>query len=83
VLTKNTSLQSLDLSGNEFSSATIEDILRQLENISSDKRLALIHLTENTPTLNDRRQRQLDDISRSSRTMLVQRLHAEKAAKQA
>jgi hypothetical protein len=81
---KNTSLQSLNLSGNEFSSAMIDDILGQLENVSSDKGLALIHLTENTLALNDHQQRQLvDKISRSFRTMFAQHLDAEKPAKQA
>uniref|UniRef100_A0A7S2Y1W9 NACHT domain-containing protein n=1 Tax=Entomoneis paludosa TaxID=265537 RepID=A0A7S2Y1W9_9STRA len=80
-LLKNTSLQTLDLSGNEFHSRTIDDMLGQLENVAGDKGLALVHLADNTPPLNDRQLHQLDEISRSSRNIMMQRLNAEKEEK--
>ena len=81
-LLKNTSLQSLDLSGNKFSPAKIDDILGQLR-VSENKDLALLHLSDNTPPLNERQMEQLEGILRSSRYALVKRLNADKESQKA
>jgi len=81
-LLKSSSLQVLNLSGNEFHTRTIDDMLGQLANSSNDKGLALVHLSNNTPPLNDRQLQQLDELSQNSRSTMIQRMNAEKEASQ-
>ena len=82
-LMKNTSLQCLNLSGNQFSPETVDDILEQLRHVSSDKGLAIIDLSKNSPPLIERQEIVLEGISRNSRNSVLHRLNAEKEAKKA
>ena len=82
-LMKNTSMHFMNLSGNQFSASIVNDILGQLRHVSSDKGLAIIDLSNNSPQLNEHQERQLESISRSSRNALLHRLNAEKEMKEA
>lgn len=78
---KNAGLQHIDLSGNKFSSGTIDDMLGRLKNISDDAVVPLIDLTNNFPALSEKQQRQLEEIGRSSRNVLLQRFNSENEAR--
>ncbi|KAL7574643.1 hypothetical protein ACA910_002992 [Epithemia clementina (nom. ined.)] len=82
-LMKNSSLRCLDLSGNQFSVATVDDILGQLRQVSSEKGLAIIGFSKNSPPLNEHQERLLESICKASRSVILQRLSAENEAKKA
>jgi hypothetical protein len=72
-LLNNTSLYNLNLSGNKFSSFSIDRILTELTAATNDSPLAFLLLDKNSPALTLPQRSQLETLSSRSRKVLLQR----------
>ena len=81
-LNKNTTLLELDLSGNKFSGAFLDEALELLNQSESHAGVPFLRFNDNVPPLSDPQRERLDDFVARSRVVALERfLHEKDRAK--